>query len=108
MDAKLRVAWWALLGSLDELGDDYAPGPELASMLMVAKRQVVTESIAVVDLAMDVLGDAASGGRRWARLPGRAGGNVPPFTPEMTLAYAGKLALGDLVRPSERAGYRAR
>ncbi|HET6775217.1 MAG TPA: acyl-CoA dehydrogenase family protein [Acidimicrobiales bacterium] len=97
MDAKLRVAWWALLGSLDELGDDYAPGPELASMLMVAKRQVVTESIAVVDLAMDVLGGRAYFRRSPLERAYRdvRAGTFHPFTPEMTLAYAGKLALGD-------------
>lgn len=27
MDFKLRTSWWALMGSVDEIGDDYAPMP---------------------------------------------------------------------------------
>ena len=97
MDARLRVAWWALLGALDELGDDYgADAPALATV-MLAKREAVTAAIEVVDLAMDVLG-----GRSYFRHSPleRAyrdvrAGTFHPLTPEATLAYAGKLALGD-------------
>ncbi|HEV2782819.1 MAG TPA: acyl-CoA dehydrogenase family protein, partial [Actinophytocola sp.] len=42
MDAKLRGAWWALMGALDELGDDYGLGPSTMATVMVAKRQAVT------------------------------------------------------------------
>jgi alkylation response protein AidB-like acyl-CoA dehydrogenase len=97
MDSKLRVAWWALLGAIDELGEDYAAdGPTLA-MVMLAKRQAVTEAIAVVDLAMEVLGGRAyfrSSPLERAYRDVRAG-PFHPLTPEATLAYAGKLALGD-------------
>ena len=97
MDAKLRVAWWALLGALDELGDDYAVDPPALATVMVAKRQAVIEAIAVVDLAMEVLGGPVyfrSAPLERAYRDVRAG-TFHPLTPEATLAYAGKLALGD-------------
>lgn len=97
MDAKLRGAWWALMGSIDELGSDYAVGPANLATVMLAKRQAVTEAIEVVNLAMDVLG-----GRSYFRRSAleRAyrdvrAGTFHPFTPEVTLTYAGKVALGD-------------
>jgi acyl-CoA dehydrogenase len=97
MDAKLRGAWWALMGSLDELGEDYTATPSALATVMLAKRQAVTEAIEVVNLAMDVMG-----GRSFFRRFGmerayrdvRAGA-FHPLTPEATLSYAGKLALGD-------------
>lgn len=96
MDAKLRGAWWALLGALDEMGDDYGADPALLSTVMQAKRHAVTEAIAVVDLALDV-----AGGRGYFRRSPlerayrdvRAGA-FHPLTPEATLVHAGKLALG--------------
>ena len=97
MDAKLRGAWWALLGAVDEMGDDYTPDAGLLAMVMLAKRQVVTEAVAVVDLAMDTLG-----GRAYFRrspleraLRDVRAGTFHPLTPEAALTYAGKLALGD-------------
>ena len=99
MDAKLRVAWWGLMGSLDQLGDDYTVNPEAVSAVMLAKRHAVTEAIEVVDLAMDVLG-----GRSYYRrspleraLRDVRAGTFHPFSPEVTLNYAGKLALGQPV-----------
>jgi alkylation response protein AidB-like acyl-CoA dehydrogenase len=97
MDATLRVSWWALLGAIDELGDDYVVGPDVLNTVMVAKRQAVTGAIEVVDLAMDTLGGRAyfrSAGLERAFRDVRAG-TFHPFTPEITLTYAGKLALGD-------------
>lgn len=97
MDAKLRVAWWALLGAVDELGDDYAVDPQAIATVMIAKRQAVIDAIAAVDLAMDVLGGRAyfrSAPLERAYRDVRAG-TFHPLTPEATLAYAGKLALGD-------------
>jgi acyl-CoA dehydrogenase len=97
MDAKLRRSWWSLMGSLDELGDQLQPGPAALATVMVAKRQAVLDAIAVVDLAMDVLG-----GRSFFRKSPleRAyrdvrAGTFHPFPPEATLTYSGKLALGD-------------
>ena len=96
MDAKLRSSWWGLMGSIDQVGDDYTVSPEAVSTVMLAKRQAVTEAIEVVDLAMDVLG-----GRSYYRrspleraLRDVRDGTFHPFGPEVTLNYAGKLALG--------------
>jgi acyl-CoA dehydrogenase len=97
MDATLRVAWWALLGAIDELGDDYTVGPEALNTVMVAKRQAVMGAIEVVDLAMDTMGGQSyfrRAGLERAYRDVRAG-TFHPFTPEMTLTYAGKMALGD-------------
>jgi len=97
MDAKLRGAWWALMGSLDELGTDYQVTPPALSSVMLAKRQAVTEAVAVVDLAMDTLGGRSFYRRSPLERAYRdvRAGTFHPFTPEATLAYAGKLALGD-------------
>ncbi|HEX6167948.1 MAG TPA: acyl-CoA dehydrogenase family protein [Acidimicrobiales bacterium] len=96
MDAKLRVAWWALLGALDEMAD-FVPTPAAMATLMLAKRQVVTDAIAVVDLAMDVLGGRAYFRRSPLERAYRdvRAGTFHPLSPELTLSYAGKLALGD-------------
>lgn len=71
--------------------------PAALATVMLAKRQAVTSAITVVDLAMDVMG-----GRSFFRRAGmeRAyrdvrAGTFHPLTPENTLTYAGKLALGD-------------
>jgi alkylation response protein AidB-like acyl-CoA dehydrogenase len=84
-------------GAIDELGDDYAADASTIATVMVAKRQAVTDAIAVVDLVMDVLGGRAyfrSAALERAYRDVRAG-TFHPLTPEATLAYAGKLALGD-------------
>ncbi|WP_459717242.1 acyl-CoA dehydrogenase family protein [Actinophytocola sp. KF-1] len=97
MDAKLRTAWWSLMGAVDDLGDDYEADARTLAMVMLAKREAVLSAIAVVDLAMDVMG-----GRSFFRRSGmeRAyrdvrAGTFHPLTPEATLTYAGKVALGD-------------
>lgn len=100
MDAALRGAWWAVLGSLDEITDedgvvDAVDADRLATA-MLAKRQAVEAAVAVVDLAMEVLGGRAY--FRSSALERRyrdvRAGTFHPFTPEVTLAYAGRLALG--------------
>ncbi len=97
MDAKLRGAWWGLLGALDEMGDDYTANPATVSTAMIAKRQAVTDAIEAVDLAMDVLGGRAYFRRSPLERAYRdvRAGTFHPFSPEATLSYAGKLALGD-------------
>ena len=97
MDAELRGAWWALLGSIDEMGDDYGATADVLATLMLAKRQVINASIEVVNLAMDVVGGRAyfrSSPLERAYRDVRAG-TFHPLPPEATLAYAGKVALGD-------------
>lgn len=97
MDAKLRGAWWSLMGALDEIGADYTADAPTMATVMLAKRDAVTAAIEVVDLAMEVLG-GRSFFRRFslerAYRDVRAG-VFHPLTPESTLTYAGKLALGD-------------
>lgn len=97
MDSKLSVAWWGVMGSIDQLGEGYAVNPATLSSIMLAKRHAVMEAIEVVDLAMGVLGGRSyfrSSPLERAARDVRAG-VFHPFTPEITLAYAGKLALGD-------------
>lgn len=97
MDARLRVGWWSLMGAVNELGDDYAASPSTQSTVMVAKREAVLGAIEVVDLAMDVLGGRAFFKRSPLERAFRdvRAGKFHPLTPESTLSYAGKLALGD-------------
>jgi acyl-CoA dehydrogenase len=95
MDVKLRTLWWSLLGALDELGDDYAPDDRALAAVMIAKRHVVTEAQAVVDLAMETVGGSAyfrSSPLEQAYRDVRAG-LFHPLNPERVLLYAGRLAL---------------
>lgn len=96
MDVKLRTLWWSLLGALDEVGDEYAPDDKAMEPVMIAKRHVVTEAQAVVDLAMETVGGSAyftSSPLQQAYRDVRAGA-FHPLNPERTLTYAGRLALG--------------
>jgi acyl-CoA dehydrogenase len=97
IDGKLSVAWWALMGAIDQIGDGYKADPATLSTMMQAKRHAVVEAVDVVDLAMGVLGGRSyfrSSPLERAARDVRAG-VFHPFTPEVTLAYAGKLAFGD-------------
>jgi acyl-CoA dehydrogenase len=99
MDAKLRVAWWALSGALAELGTDYVPDEAALGAVMLAKRQVVTEAVAVVDLAMEAVGGSAYFRRSPLERAYRdvRAGMFHPINPEKTLLYAGRRALGQPV-----------
>lgn len=96
MDSKLRTSWWALMGSLDEIGDAYPADAETLTTVMLAKRMVVTEAVEVVDAAMEAVGGAAY----FRRFPFERAyrdvraGKFHPLTPDTTLFYAGRLALG--------------
>lgn len=96
MDARLRTSWWSLLGALDELGDDYQLDARATDLVMIAKRDIVRNAVAVVDLAMETAGGVAF----FRRCPiERAyrdvrGGPFHPFTPEKALSHAGRMALG--------------
>ncbi len=99
MDVKLRTSWWSLLGALDELGDDYALDDRAVAPLMVAKRHIITEATATVDLAMEIVGGSAYFKRSPLERAYRdvRAGAFHPFTPEKTLLYAGCRALGQSV-----------
>jgi acyl-CoA dehydrogenase len=96
MDARLRTSWWALMGALEEMGDSYGADAQTANAIMLAKRDVVLAAREVTDLAMDAVGGASffrnTPLERYAR-DVRAG-TFHPFTPENTLTYAGRVALG--------------
>jgi acyl-CoA dehydrogenase len=92
MAARLRVARWALLAAVDEVGDQ--PGVDEATLvaLMTAKRHTVLEARAVVDTALEV-----AGGRAFYRTSPleRAyrdvrGGPFHPLNPEDTLTLVGR------------------
>jgi acyl-CoA dehydrogenase len=95
MDYKLRTSSWALVGALDELGDDYPLDEAMATSVLLARRNVVTEAVDVVDLAMEAAGGASyykhsslERAYRDVRV-----GKYHPLPPEKTLSYAGRYAL---------------
>jgi acyl-CoA dehydrogenase len=96
MDARLRVAWWALEGALAEVGDPIRPGPDTLTTLMLAKRECVLAAREVVDLAMEATGGSSyfrSSPLERALRDVRAGA-FHPLSPEASLTYAGRLRLG--------------
>jgi alkylation response protein AidB-like acyl-CoA dehydrogenase len=99
MDHKLLVSWWALVGSLEVLSDGYVADPRTVAPVMHSKRTVVEEAVAITDVAMEVVGGSSfyrsSPLERYYR-DVRAG-KFHPLTPEATLTYAGRLALGQPV-----------
>jgi acyl-CoA dehydrogenase len=101
MDAKLKMAWWSLIGALTELGDDYAYVVDEANVntALLAKRCVVTEAVQVVDLALEAVGGSAYFKRSPLERAYRdvRGGPFHPLPPEKTLQFAGRLALGQPV-----------
>lgn len=97
MDQQLRVAWWSLIGALTELGDDYAPDDDALETVMLAKRQVMTAAVEVVDLAVETVGGAAyfKGSPLERAVRDVRAGLFHPLTPERTLLFAGRRALGE-------------
>ena len=97
MEQKLRVAWWSLIGALTELGDDYVPDDNALEAVMLAKRQAILAAVEVVDLAVEAVGGSAyfkTSPLERAVRDVRAG-LFHPLTPERTLLYAARLALGE-------------
>ena len=96
MTARLRVARWAVLGSVDEVGE--YPANDLTSLrtVMAAKRHAVLEAVAVTDLAMQVAGGPAFYRRSPLERAYRdvRGGPFHPLTPEATLTLLGGRELG--------------
>jgi alkylation response protein AidB-like acyl-CoA dehydrogenase len=95
MAARLRVARWALLAAVDEVGDDAPVDEATLATFMTAKRHAVTEARAVVDLALEVVGGRAfyrSSPLERAYRDVR-GGPFHPLTPEDTLTLVGQRAL---------------
>jgi alkylation response protein AidB-like acyl-CoA dehydrogenase len=97
MEAKLRTAWWALMGGLNEFGDDfqYALDDQTVNVGLLAKRCVVTEAVGIVDLALEAVGGGAYYKRSRLERAYRdvRGGPFHPLSPEKTIQFAGRLAL---------------
>jgi alkylation response protein AidB-like acyl-CoA dehydrogenase len=99
MDYKLKVAWWSLAGALGELGEEYTPDEAALALVMLAKRQIVTEAVEIVDLAMEAVGGSSYFKRSPLERAYRdvRAGTFHPINPEKTLLYAGRMALGQPV-----------
>lgn len=100
MDTKLRIARWALLGAIAEIGDDPVPEPRPLDAAMAAKRCVAEEGIAVCDLAMEIAGGAAfyKGNAIERCYRDIRAIKFHPLSPELSLLHAGRVALG---RPAD-------
>lgn len=101
MEYKLRTSWWSLIGGLNELPDDYQypANDQTVNLTLLAKRSVATEAIEIVDLAMEAVGGSAFYKRSPLERAYRdvRGGPFHPLSPEKTLQFAGRLALGQPV-----------
>ena len=96
MDAKLRTSWWSLLGSVDELGDNFEPSEANFNTVLLARRYVIESACEVVDIAMEAVGGSSyykKSSLERAYRDVRAG-KYHPLTPEKALFYAGRLTLG--------------
>jgi alkylation response protein AidB-like acyl-CoA dehydrogenase len=87
MRNRLQVAGWALEGAFNAVGDD--PGPSMDT-------EIADAGIEVCDLAMEVAGGAAffKGSPIERAYRDVRGLKFHPFTNEVTLLHAGRLALG--------------
>jgi alkylation response protein AidB-like acyl-CoA dehydrogenase len=96
MAHRLRVASWALDGALAQVGDDPAPSFENVVAAMLAKREIAIAGVEVCDIAMEVAGGAAffKGNVIERCYRDVRGAKFHPFTPEMSLVFAGRAALG--------------
>jgi acyl-CoA dehydrogenase len=97
-EAKLRSSWWSLVGALNELGDDYsyALDDRNVNTMMLAKREVVTAAVEIVDLAMQAVGGASYFRRSPLERAYRdvRAGLYHPVPPEKMLSFGGRYALG--------------
>jgi hypothetical protein len=96
IDARLRVASWALEGALRSVGDDPQPSMATVADVMAMKREVALAGIEVCDLAMELAGGSAyfRGSPIERAYRDIRAAKFHPFTPEDTLIRAGRLALG--------------
>jgi acyl-CoA dehydrogenase len=96
MRARLRVARWALLGAVADMGDDPTLDEAILATVMTGKRHAVVEARAVVDTALEVAGGPAFYRRSPLERAYRdvRGGPFHPLTPEATLTLLGERALG--------------
>jgi alkylation response protein AidB-like acyl-CoA dehydrogenase len=93
---RLQVAGWALDGACATVGDDPAPSMETVAAVMAAKREIANAGIEVCDLAMEVAGGNSffKGSPIERAYRDVRGLKFHPFSNELTLLHAGRLALG--------------
>ncbi len=93
---RLRVASWALDGAVAEIGPDPSPSAELALAALTAKREVALAGAAVCDSALAIAGGSAffRGSTIERCVRDIRAAMFHPLTPERTLVYGGRLALG--------------
>jgi alkylation response protein AidB-like acyl-CoA dehydrogenase len=96
MKHRLQVASWSLDRACDEVGDDPEPSLDRVAAVMTAKREIALAGVEVCDLAMDVAGGAAffKGSTIERCYRDIRAAKFHPLTPELTLQYNGRLALG--------------
>jgi acyl-CoA dehydrogenase len=96
IEHHLRTCAWALDGALAVVGDDPTPSHDCVAAVMSAKRTVAIAGLEACELAMDVVGGPAFARSHPIEQSVRdmRGARFHPFTPEETLAHAGRLALG--------------
>ena len=96
LDYKLRVARWALVGALTEIGDDPQPSMEHVVRVMQAKRAVAEEAVSACDIVLQIAGGASYYRKLGLEQAVRdvRGVLFHPLPPEATLLHAGRVALG--------------
>jgi alkylation response protein AidB-like acyl-CoA dehydrogenase len=96
MANRLQVAEWALAGALAAVGDDPEPSVRRLAAVMAAKREIALAGVEVCDLAMEVGGGPAffKGSTIERCYRDIRAAKFHPFTPELTLLHAGRVALG--------------
>ena len=96
MRSRLRVALWALLASVEEIGEDPVADEATLETVMLAKRHAVNEARVIVDMALEVAGGSAffRGSPLERAYRDVRGGPFHPLTPEATLELVGRRALG--------------
>jgi alkylation response protein AidB-like acyl-CoA dehydrogenase len=96
MAHRLKVASWALDGSIDEVGDDPDPSVQRFAAVMTAKREIALAGIEVCDIALEVGGGPAffRGSTLERCYRDIRAAKFHPLSPELTLLHGGRLALG--------------
>jgi alkylation response protein AidB-like acyl-CoA dehydrogenase len=97
LDYKLRVARWSLFGAIAQIGDDPVPSMDVVVLAMQAKRAIAEEAVSACDVAMELVGGSAyfRGSGLEQAVRDVRGVVFHPFTPELTLLHAGRVALGE-------------
>ncbi len=96
MEHRLQVATWALDGALAVTGDDPVTDPDRVAAVSIAKDEIAQAAVDVCDSAMEVAGGEAffKGSVIERCYRDARAAKFHPFTPDATLTYAGRRALG--------------